>query len=105
MAAVLGGPTDVARYDRPHDLAVIEREPTEELPSRVYLSVLPNGPLVVLEGSGAAIWQEAQVDAPSSIVDRLSAAAGLPADDIRDDVESFLEELVRAGLLRRTVPS
>lgn len=93
----------MARYEKPDDVAVIEEEPTGERLSRVYLTLLPYGPLVVLEGSGAAIWQEAQADDSASLVDRMSMAAGLPAEDIRDDIESFLEQLVGAGLLCREV--
>jgi Coenzyme PQQ synthesis protein D (PqqD) len=105
VAGVLGGPADVIRYERPDDLAVIEGESTDAHPSRVYLTRLPYGPLVVLEGSSAAIWHEAQAVEETGLVDRLSETAGLPAASIQADVESFLEQLVGAGLLRRVTSS
>jgi hypothetical protein len=91
----------VGRYARPDDLAVIDDEPADGDPFRVYLTPLPYGPLVVLEGNSAAIWQEAQDDETGTLVERLAAENGLPAEDIRDDVERFLDQLVDTGLLRR----
>ena len=91
----------MGRYTRPDDLAVIDAEPADGDPFRVYLTLLPSGPLVVLEGSGAAIWQEAQDDESGGLVERLAAENGLRAEEIRDDVERFLVQLVNTGLLRR----
>jgi hypothetical protein len=94
-------PTEVGRYAQPDDLAVVEGEPADGDPFRVYLTPLPYGPLVVLEGNSAAIWQEAQDDESGGLVERLAAESGLRAEEIRDDVEKFLDQLVEAGLLRR----
>ena len=94
-------PAEVSRYARPDDLAVIDGEPTAGDPFRVYLTPLPYGPLVVLEGNSAAIWQGAQGDESGALVERLAAESGLLAEEIRDDVERFLDQLVGAGLLRR----
>jgi hypothetical protein len=91
----------VGRYARPDDLAVIEDQPADGDPFRVYLTPLPYGPLVVLEGNSAAIWQEAQDEESGALVERLAAENGLPVEEIRDDVETFLVQLVDTGLLRR----
>lgn len=75
------------------DVAVVEEG------DAVYAAVLPDGPIVVLDGVAGVIWTEA-CDGPSStIADRVAAVTDSAADDIRDEVESFVEELVRRGLL------
>lgn len=88
-------------YRRPPEVGVVEgrqEESPEGVP--VYLARLPQGPLVVLEGSAAVIWRAATREgAPSEVVRTVAEELGTAQEDIRADVESFLEELVREGLL------
>lgn len=67
---------------------------------RSFVARLPEGPPMVLTDSAALIW--AQVNGGgtgSEIASRVAAAAGVPVEDIADDVESFLDELVAHGVL------
>lgn len=65
----------------------------------VYAAPLPDGPIVVLDGGAGAIWIAACGGDRSSIVDRVAALTGAPAEDIRDEVDLFVEDLVRRGIM------
>jgi len=65
----------------------------------VYAASLPDGPIVVLDGAAAAIWVGACDGPRSTLADRVAALTDAAVDDIREDVESFVDELVRRGLL------
>ena len=68
----------------------------------VYLAPLPDGPVQVLNGVGSLIWLEAtSTDTPVDVVERVAALVDRPPDTIRADVDSFLADLVAAGLLER----
>jgi hypothetical protein len=67
--------------------------------ARTYVAPLPDGPLLCLEGTGALIWREALAARPSTVAIRVADAVGLPADEIRPDVDRLLAELVERGLL------
>ncbi|MGW4929221.1 PqqD family protein [Agromyces sp. NPDC004153] len=66
----------------------------------IYAAALPDGPIVVLEEGAAAIWVEACRGDRATIADRLVEGTDVPADEIRDNVEVFVERMIRAGLLR-----
>lgn len=69
---------------------------------RSYVARLPEGPPMVLTDSAALIWEQVQMgDRASDIAGRVADAAGVPVEDIIDDVESFLDELVAHGVLVR----
>jgi hypothetical protein len=56
----------------------------------------------VLEGSASAIWNavsESGGDGADGVVSSVAVLFGLSADDVRDDVVSFLEELVERALI------
>ena len=65
----------------------------------VYAAPLPEGPILVLDGGAAAIWVAASDGPRESIVERVAASTGAAAADVRADVEAFVEELLRRGLL------
>jgi hypothetical protein len=65
----------------------------------LYAAILPDGPIVVLDGVAGVIWAEACDGDPTRIVDRVAAVTDSHPDDIRAEVESFVDELVRRGLL------
>lgn len=86
--------------------AVAEVECQEGGRPVVYLGRLPDGPLIVLEGSAVAIWLAAvdqsrpdRSDPGEDLVDRVAASVGVPANAVREDVTDFLATLVQAGLL------
>lgn len=80
-------------YRRAPGVAVVEDDDV------VYAAILPDGPIVVLEGVAGVIWSEAREGPSSTIADRVAALTDASVDDIRGDVESFVDELVRRGLL------
>ncbi len=56
--------------------------------------------MLVLQGSGGAIWALA-ADGVDDVPATLAAAVDNPIEQIRDDVDGFLAELVARGLLER----
>jgi hypothetical protein len=72
----------------------------ERVDDVVYLARLPDGPIYVLEGSAAAIWDASlQEDDSQSLVSRVAALFGQSAEEVETGTKAFLEELVRGGLL------
>lgn len=89
----------------PDDVAVVRASGGDAHPQTdvVYLSHLPSGSLLVLQGTGALIWEEAVAASRSStsedLVERLAARVGLTPADIDDDVRTFVALLLEQGLL------
>lgn len=65
----------------------------------VYVAHLPGGPLLVLEGSAAAIWVEATTGPSKGWVARVAADAGRPEETIEADVAAFVADLCARRLL------
>ncbi|MBP6994914.1 MAG: PqqD family protein [Phycicoccus sp.] len=67
----------------------------------VYVAVVPEGPIRVLEGAGAIIW-EAIGDhrRVSEVIAEAADQAGLAAGQIGDEVRAFLTDLSDLGLIR-----
>jgi hypothetical protein len=80
-------------YRRAAGVAVVEEDDV------VYVALLPDGPIVLLDGVAGVIWSEAREGPRSTIADRVAAVTDAPVADIRAEVESFVEELVRRRLL------
>ncbi|HEY9494051.1 MAG TPA: PqqD family protein [Intrasporangium sp.] len=69
---------------------------------RSYVARLPEGPPMVLEDSAALIWMQVVVGGTvGDIASRVAVVAGISAEDIIGDVETFLDELVAHGVLVR----
>ncbi len=66
---------------------------------RVYVASLPAGPIAVLAGTAALVWQEVAASPDGRVVERVADATGQPIDLIRADVEAFLEDLFVRGIL------
>ena len=75
------------------DVAVESREGV------VYVSRLPEGPIVVLRDVAALIWEEAQRADSRSIADRVAERTARPVDEIEQEVASFVAGLLAGGLL------
>ena len=89
-------------YARPADVAMVVEDRDDEDGVVVYLAPLPDGPVQVLNGVGSLIWLEAtSTDTAVDVVERVAALVDRPPDTIRADVDSFLADLVEAGLLER----
>jgi hypothetical protein len=65
----------------------------------VYAAVLPDGPIVVLDGGAAAIWVAACDGPRHSIAERVAASTGVALADVRAEVDAFVGELLTRGLL------
>ncbi|GAA2032739.1 hypothetical protein GCM10009819_15990 [Agromyces tropicus] len=66
----------------------------------LYAATLPDGPILVLDGIAGLIWEVACEPSDDSVVDRVAELTGAEPGDIRAEVERFLDDLVRRGLLR-----
>lgn len=75
----------------------------DEADGVLYLAHLPDGAPLVLQGSAALIWLaatgEPRPDGPAQVTDLVARETGLAAEDLREDVETFLRTLVEQGLL------
>lgn len=98
-----------AHFRRPLDVAMVDGDIPAggDLPT-LYLARLPNGPLVVLDGSAALIWRAAvttgagaAADPEESVVVEVAALSGVEPTDIRNDVRAFVTQLLDQGLLER----
>lgn len=67
---------------------------------RIYVAVLPQGPIAVLDDVGALIWH-AVANGADDVVTTVAETTGHPVETVRQDVETFVAELVERGLLRR----
>lgn len=65
----------------------------------VYVVRVPDGEILVLEGSAALIWALALEDAEAPLVRRVADVAGRPEDKLERDVQGFVDDLVSLGLL------
>lgn len=69
----------------------------------VYAAHLPDGPPLVLDGSGAVVWA-ALVEGGTleDLVARVAAATGESAQVVAAGVEGFVDGLLAAGVLDAT---
>jgi hypothetical protein len=84
-------------YRRPANVAMVVE--THDDGAVVYLAALPSGALLVLEGTSALIWQQALAADGTDLVARLADLVGMEPAAIRDDVETFIAELLNRRLL------
>lgn len=88
-------------FHRPERVAVVTVEAAADTGQpRVYLSTMPDGPVLVLDRPAADIWRAAVgVHDPRAVVDAVARSFQVDADAIHDDVMGFLGELRDGGLL------
>jgi hypothetical protein len=67
--------------------------------TRVFVAQLPDGPLVCLDGTAAIIWTQALTNGETSVTDRVAKAVGLAVREVEQDVQKFIDELIRQGLI------
>lgn len=80
-------------YHRPADIAVVASD------EALYLATLPAGPIHVLEGTAALIWEHALERTAADTVASVAAAVCLEPADVDADTRQFLRELVAGKLL------
>ena len=71
-----------------------------ERPTKMYLMHLPDGVPVRLRGSAVWIWLAA-VEGESDVAGAVAHIVGRRREEVAADVEAFLDDLVRRGLLDR----
>jgi hypothetical protein len=67
-----------------------------------YLARLPGGPIHVLPGPAALILDAALRVPSSAIVSRVAEQFAVPAAEIEEDVQAFVADLERSGLIEAT---
>ena len=66
---------------------------------RVYVAAVPAGPIAVLEGTAALIWELALDGSGTTLTERVAVATGQPVDMVREDVITFVRQLMDSGWL------
>lgn len=94
----LPGTSGGGRFVRPPYVAVVDSgldNPTAPL----FLADLRRPEILVLEGASAAVWRGVVADEDEPFVERVAGWFDADAGQIRGDVETFVADLVRRGLL------
>ena len=89
----------VLRYRTLPDVAVVETEGGPGVPGPVYVSKLPSGEVLVLEGTASVIWRVLRAMPADEVVGIVAEDLGVDEELIRRDVEDFVGDLVARGLV------
>jgi hypothetical protein len=92
----------VTRYRIADDVAWVSEEDLDggDTPT-AYLARVPKGPPILLEGSGCVVWLAlAESGTMDEIVAAAAAMSGNTAEEIREDVETLVDQLVIIGVAR-----
>ena len=65
----------------------------------VYAAPLPDGPIMVLDGVAALIWEEADGASREAVADAVATFTAEDAASIRPYVEQFIDEMLTRGML------
>ncbi|HVL63031.1 MAG TPA: PqqD family protein [Microbacterium sp.] len=76
------------------DVGIVDHE------EKLYVAALPDGPIVVLDGISALIWDEACAGPRETLVDRVAALTTAAPEAIRAHVDGFVADLVARRLLQ-----
>lgn len=92
----------IHRYRIADDVAWVSHEDLDSGGEpTAYLSRLPGGPPILLEGSGCVVWLAL---ADGGTLEQLTAAvatmADLTEDEVRDDVATLIDQLVAIRVVR-----
>lgn len=65
----------------------------------IYAALLPDGPILVLDGVAALVWDAARRSERAAVADEVAEATGADVDAIRPVIDAFIDDLVDRGLL------
>lgn len=65
----------------------------------VYAAQLPGGPIVVLDGIAAVVWNEVRSGERATVAERVAEVTDASPDAIRSHVDAFVADLIVLGLL------
>jgi len=65
----------------------------------LYVAALPSGPIHVLNGVAALIWEESLAGSRGDLAARVAAATDASAEEVAGDVAVFVDGLLERGLL------
>ena len=90
-------------FRRHHELAWVEDD------GDWFVARIPEGPIHWLQGPAALIWDELMLEPGAAhgstpLVERVAARVNLEPEDVRPDVEAFLDRLAQLGLLEPVSP-
>lgn len=80
-------------------LRVAERVAVCRIDDVVYVAALPDGPIHVLDGVAALIWDESLAGSRRDLAARVAAATGSYAEAVSESVADFVDGLLARGLL------
>lgn len=89
------------RYRIADDVAWVSQEDLDggDVPT-AYLTRVPRGMPILLEGSGCVVWLAlADGGTMADVIAAASAMAGADEDEIREDVETLVDQLVIIGVV------
>jgi hypothetical protein len=80
-------------------LRVADGVGVESVDGVVYAAPLPDGPIMVLDGVAALIWDEADGVSRDAVADAVATFTAKDAASIRPHVEQFIDEMLKRWML------
>lgn len=65
----------------------------------IYVALLPDGPILVMEGIAALIWDGLRRSGRDGAVREVAETTGADVEAIRPVIDAFVDDLIERGLL------
>jgi len=88
----------VSPYRRPDHVAVARATDADTDTELLYLALLPDGPVIELNGTSALIWQAA-VSSAEDVAATVADEVGVGRSTVVGDVDRFLGQLAELGFI------